>query len=202
MYRSRMPKLNQVNWLIKTIQETNCQIQVARYHIQIARTRVQAWTETKNLKSSTQSNHIQIISQSQTEGLLTRHCSVLQLSPIVKSSPNIDNPIPRAQTITHIIVSFVPQPTIIAKNVASWKCVLDPKQLVYLPRYALCGKRLNPVTMVSAIMSLINTDFVDFVDMFRYLITRSGVRFPCRKLLKSLPGQYLVCGPGNRVGSG
>ena len=119
MYRSRMPKLNQVNWLIKTIQETNCQIQVARYHIQIARTRVQAWTETKNLKSSTQSNHIQIISQSQTEGLLTRHCSVLQLSPIVKSSPNIDYPIPRAQTITHIIVSFVPQPTIIA-NINAW----------------------------------------------------------------------------------
>ena len=58
---------------------------------------------------------------------------------------------------------------------------LDPKQLVYPPRYALCGKRLNPVTMVSAIMSLINTDFVDFVDMFRYLIPRSGVRFPCRK---------------------
>ena len=117
MCRSRMPKLNQVNWLIKTIQDINSQIQVARYHIQIARTRVQAWTETKNLKSSTQSNHIQIISQSQTEGLLTRHCSVLQLSPIVKSSPNIDYPIPRAQTITHIIVSFVPHPTIIANSV-------------------------------------------------------------------------------------
>ena len=42
--------------------------------------------------------------------------------------------------------------------------------------------------MGSAIMSLINTDFVDFVDMFRYLIPRSGVKFPCRKLPKSLPG--------------
>ena len=60
MYRSRMSKLKQVNWLIKTIQDINSQIQVARYHIQIARTRVQAWTETKNLKSSTQSNHISI----------------------------------------------------------------------------------------------------------------------------------------------
>ena len=127
-YRSRMPKLNQVNWLIKTIQDINSQIQVARYHMQIARTRVQAWTETKNLKSSTQSNHIQIISQSQTEGLLTRHCSVLQLSPIVKSSPNIDNPIPISQTITHIIVSFVPQPTIIAIN---FVCMYPPAVCLY-----------------------------------------------------------------------
>ena len=57
-------------------------------------------------------------------------------------------------------------------------------------------------TMVLAIMSLINADFVDFVDLFRHLIPRSGVRFPCRKWLKSLPGQSLICGSGNRVGSG
>ena len=44
-------------------------MQVARYHVQVARTSVQAQTETKGLKSSTQSNHIQIISQKQTEGL-------------------------------------------------------------------------------------------------------------------------------------
>ena len=67
------------------------------------------------------------------------------------------------------------------ENVASWKCVLDPKRLVCPPRYALCGKRLNPATMVLAIMSLINADFVDSVDLFRHLIPRSGVKFPCRK---------------------
>ena len=67
------------------------------------------------------------------------------------------------------------------ENVASWKCVLDPKRLVCPPRYALCDKRLNPATMVLAIMSLINADFADFVDLFRHLIPRSGVKFPCRK---------------------
>ena len=48
-------------------------------------------------------------------------------------------------------------------------------------------------------MSLINTDFVDFVDLFRYLIPRSGVRFPCRKLLKSLPGQYALFLPQETI---
>ena len=67
------------------------------------------------------------------------------------------------------------------ENVASWKCVLDPKRLVCPPRYALCGKRLNPATMVLAIISLINADFVDFVNLFRHLIPRPGVKFPCRK---------------------
>jgi hypothetical protein len=48
--------------------------------------------------------------KNQTEGLLTSHCSVLQL-PIL----NIDHyPIQTVQTITHIIVYFVPQTTIIA----------------------------------------------------------------------------------------
>ena len=88
------------------------------------------------------------------------------------------------------------------ENVASWKCVLDSKRLVCPPMYALCDKRLNPVAMVLAMMSLINADFVDSVDLFRHLIPRSGVKFPCRKWFKSLPGPYLVCGPGNRVGSG
>ena len=40
---------------------------------------------------------------------------------------------------------------------------------------------VNSATMVSAIMSLINDDFVDLNDLFRHLIPRSGVRFPCRK---------------------
>ena len=62
------------------------------------------------IKYLVKSHSIYIPYQSQTEGLLTRHCSVLQL-PI----PNIYHyPIQTAQTITHIIVSFVPQPTIIA----------------------------------------------------------------------------------------
>ena len=42
-----------------------------------------------------------------------------------------------------------------ARKCRELECVLDPKRLVCPPRYALCGKRLNPVTMVSAIMSLI-----------------------------------------------
>ena len=60
------------------------------------------------------------------------------------------------------------------------KCVLDPKLLVCPLRYALCGKRLNSATMVSAIMSLIDDDFVDLNDLFRYLIPRLGVRIVCR----------------------
>ena len=50
---------------------------------------MQAWTEAKNLKSTTQSNHIQIVSQNQTEGLLTRHRSVLQLE-IQLSNTNLN----------------------------------------------------------------------------------------------------------------
>ena len=54
------------------------------------------------------------------------------------------------------------------ENVAGWKCVLNPKRLVCPQRYALCGKRLKPVTMGLAIMSLINADFVGYVDLFRH----------------------------------
>ena len=49
--------------------------------------------------------------------------------------------------------------------------------------------------MVLAIMSLINADFVDSVDLFRHLIPRSGVKFPCGNDLNPYPGNSWSADP-------
>ena len=49
--------------------------------------------------------------------------------------------------------------------------------------------------MVSAILSLINVDFVDLNDFFRYLIPRSGVTFLCRNDLNPHQGNIWSVDP-------
>ena len=98
----------------KKSQESHHQQNQESYHQQNQEysklARYSSMNEIKGLESNTQSNLIQTKHQSQTEGLLTSHSSDLQLLTL-----NIDHyPIQRVQTITHIIVYFVPQPTIIA----------------------------------------------------------------------------------------
>ena len=104
----------------KKSQESHHQQNQESYHQQNQEysklARYSSMNEIKGLESNTQSNLIQTKHQSQTEGLLTSHSSDLQLLTL-----NIDHyPIQRVQTITHIIVYFVPQPTIIASIHLVW----------------------------------------------------------------------------------
>ena len=102
----------------KKSQESHHQQNQESYHQQNQEysklARYSSMNEIKGLESNTQSNLIQTKHQSQTEGLLTSHSSDLQLPNCQVQDQIYTNLIPTVQTITYIIVSFVPQPTIIA----------------------------------------------------------------------------------------